>query len=256
MFIDNLALTEALLLFSAAVLTYMGVSAWWGMRKNEPDRVRSALRGGAIPLGGVGFAGVTLGLWSEMVWPYPSAMGGYNILFNDITVVFGLVMLSFAAAAYLHLRLQYVGIFAFMAGAVVVLYGWTAYGYHYTKEPFDFLLLYLGFGVSGMAALPATVVVDYYLDTVSKSPTLWHSPVTVGSRRRALGFRAVQKLGIATAVANGPTEGESTELAYRMPLYLHLVLLAFPVFMALAGFAAWWFLGTTIPGHLTPGQTP
>ena len=254
MFIDNLALTEALLLFAAAILTYTGLVAWWGMRNNDPERVRSALRGGAVPTGAVGFAAVTLGLWSEMVWPYPSTMGGYNILFNDITLVFGIVMLSFAVSAYLHLKLQYVGVFAFMAGAVTLLYGWTGYGFAYTKEPFDFLLLYAGFGVSGIAALPATMVVDYYLSTVSTSPTLWRSSSRSSFGRRSIGVRAVQRLGIGSGAT---TEGsDASSLRYRMPIYLNLIVLAFPVFMTLAGIAAWWFLGTTIPGHLTPGKTP
>ncbi|MGP8077857.1 MAG: DUF981 family protein [Thermoplasmata archaeon] len=254
MFIDNLALTEAFLLFAAAVLTYMGITAWWAMRKNNPEGVRAALRGAAIPVAGVGFSAIILGLWSEMVWPYPSFMGGYNILFNDITVLFGMVMVSFGIAAYLNLRLQYIGVFAFMAGAVTILYGWTAYGFGYTKEPLDFLLLYLGFGVSGMMALPSTILVDYYLSTASKSETAWRSTLpTFESRRRFFGTRAVQNFGSTSGAA--PAAGSPT-LRFRMPVALQLLVLAFPVFMALAGFAAWWFLGTTIPGHLTPGATP
>jgi putative membrane protein len=254
MFIDNLALTEGLLLFAAAVLSYMGVTAWWAMRKNNPEGVRAALRGGAIPVGAVGLAAVVLGLWSEMVWPYPSFMGGYNILFNDMTVLFGMVMVSFAFAAYLNMRLQYIGVFAFMAGAVTILYGWTGYGYNYTKEPFDFLLLYLGFGVAGIMALPSTVLVDYYLSTASKSETSWRSPVAAYSpRRRFFGTRAVQNFG-TTSGAPAPTGAAPTR--FRMPYYFQLTVLAFPVFMALAGIAAWYFLGTTVPGHLTPGSTP
>jgi uncharacterized membrane protein len=254
MFIDNLALTETFLLFAAAVLTYTGLSAWYGIYKNNPDYVKNAVRGGAIPVGGVGVAAVILGLWSEMVWPYPSAMGGYNILFNDMTLIFGVVMVSFAAAAYLHLRLQYVGLLAFMAGSVTILYGWTAYGFQYTKEPFDFLLLYLGFGAAGMAALPATVVVDYYLGVVAKSPTAWRTTVTETSARRSLGTRAAARLGFGgSAASTAPAVGD---LRYRVPIYLNVLVMAFPLFMALAAIAAWWFLGTTIPGHLTPGQTP
>jgi uncharacterized membrane protein len=251
MFIDNLALTEAFLLFAAAVLTWTGVASWWWIRKNEPEKVRTAIRGGAIPVGSVGVAAMILGLWSEMVWPYPAAMGGYNILFNDMTLLFGMVMVTFAVSAYLGLQLHYVGVFAFTAGAVVILYGWTAYGMNYTKEPFDFLLLYLGFGVAGVFALPATAVLDYYLGTVSKSDSLWRSDTASSFGRRALGVRAVQK--IAGEASPEPTVAA---LKYRMPIYVNLIVLAFPLFMALAGIAAWWFLGTTVPGHLTPGQTP
>jgi putative membrane protein len=255
MFIDNLALTEAFLLFAAAVLTYASVLAWWGIRKNNPESVKAAIRGSAVPVGGIGMAAVILGLWSEMTWPYPAMMGGYNILFNDMTLIFGIVMVTFGVAAYLQLRLQYVGVLAFMAGAVTILYGWTAYGFNYTKEPFDFLLLYTGFGVAGIFALPATTLVDYYLHSVTKSETLWRSATPVGAPGRALGAtRAVQKLGVAPAGAAETTE--PTILRFRIPVYFELIILAFPVFMALAGLAAWWFLGTTIPGHLTPGATP
>jgi len=255
MFIDNLALTEALLLFAAAVLTYTGIVAWWGMRKNNPETVKHAIRGSAVPVGGIGLSAVVLGLWSEMVWPYPAAMGGYNILFDDITLIFGIVMVTFGVAAYLQLRLQYVGILAFMAGAVTILYGWTAYGMNYTKEPFDFLLLYLGFGVAGVFALPATTLVDYYLHNVAKSDTLWRTASPLATKGRALGAtRAVQGLGVPATGTPEPTEPAT--LRFRLPVYFELIILAFPVFMALAGLAAWWFLGTTIPGHLTPGKTP
>lgn len=252
MFIDNLALTEAMLAFAAAVLAYMGVTTWWAMHKNNAAGVQAALQGGAIPLGAVGGGATILGLWSEMVWPFPSTMGGYNILFNDVSLIFGLVLVAFAVSAYLKLRLQYVGVLAFMAGAAVVFYGYTGYGFAYTKEPFDFLLLYLGFGVSGMAALPATVIVDYYLGTVANSETAWRSAAPSAFGLRALGARGVLRLGRSKTTA--PTE--SGTLHYRMPVLLHLLLLAFPIFMILAGIAAWWFFGTTIPGHLTPGKTP
>jgi uncharacterized membrane protein len=259
MFIDNLAFTEALLVFAAAVLSYAGLAVWWTMRKNDPERVRGALRGLALPVGIVGFTALVLGFWEEMVWPYPASMGGYNILFNDMTLLFGVVLLSLAAVAYLGLRLQYVGIFAFVAGAIVMFYGWTGYHYGYTKDPLDTLLLYGAFGLSGVLALPATIVADYYLNTVSKSESAWRSTAPNPTRRGALGVRAAQSIGLA---AVGTTNTESTgvstmtSLRYRMPIYVQIIVLAFPVILALAGIAAWWYLGTTLPGHLTPGATP
>ncbi len=263
MFIDNLALTEALLLFAAAVLTYVGVTTWWAIHKNRPESVRSHLKGAAMPLAAVGVASVVLGLWSEMAWPYPVTpvsaghidMAHYNILFNDITLVFGMVMIAFAASAYFGLRLQYVGIFAFIAGAVTILYGWTGYVDGYTSEPFEFFLLYAGFGMSGVLALPATVVTDYYLGTVTSDPKAWRAVPSTVPRRARFGTRAAQGLGVAarSSVGSDGTEG-AVPLRYRVPFGLHLVMLAFPVFMFLAGFAAWWFLGTTVPGHLNPAK--
>lgn len=253
MFIDDLALVQVLILFAAAILTYTGISVYWAMRKNDSARVKAALQGSAVPVGAVGVSSVVLGLWSEMVWPYPASMGGYNILFNDIILVFGVVMVAYAASAYLNLRMQYVGVLAFMAGAVTILYGWTGYGFNYTKEPFDFFLLYAGFGVAGIAALPATLSVDYYLGTVVTSPTAWRATTPSAFRGRPFGARAVQGLGKGQSE---PEVSSTSSLAYRMPGYLQLLVLAFPLFMALAALAAWWFLGTTIPGHLTPGKTP
>jgi uncharacterized membrane protein len=255
MFIDNLALTEALILFAGAILTYTAVMAWWAMRKNSLEGVKSALKGSALPLAAVGFAAVILGLWEEMVWPYPAAMGGYNILFNDVTLMFGMVVVAFAFSAYLNLKLQYVGLLAFLVGAVTAFYGWTAYGYNYTKEPFDFLLLYAGFSAAGIFAFPATIVLDYYTSTVATSETIWRSSSSaLPFRGRPSGVRAVQKLGLDGG--SGSEASTSAEKVYRMPFYVHFLVLAFPLFMALAAIAAWWFLGTTIPGHLTPGQTP
>jgi uncharacterized membrane protein len=254
MFIDNLALTEGLLLFAAAVLTYLGVSVWWAMRTNQPDKVHAALKGGALPIGAIGFTGLVLGFWEEMVWPYPASMGGYNILFNDMTVLFGVVMLSFAVVAYIGLRLQYVGVFAFMAGAIVFFYGWTGYGFHYTKDPFDTLLLYGSFGLAGVVCLPATIVVDYYVGTVAKSSTAWRTSSPSFFGRRAMGARAATRVGLSPTAE--PSGASTTSLRFGMPIALQLLVWVFPIVMALAGIAAWYYLGVTLPGHLTPGSTP
>lgn len=251
MFIDNLALTEVMLAFAAVVLAYMGVTTWWAIRKNNPAGVRAALQGGAVPLGGIGVASTVLALWSEMVWPYPAVMGGYNILFNDVSLLFGLVLVAFALTAYLKLHLQYVGLFALVAGAATVFYGWTGFGFNYTKEPFDFLLLYLGFGVAGILTFPAAVIVDYYLDHISGSETTWRTSAAPTLGLRPMGVRGSLRLGRSAG-----TDGSAGTLRYQVPRLVTLVLLAFPVFMALAGIAAWWFFGTTLPGHLTPGKTP
>jgi uncharacterized membrane protein len=256
MFIDNLALTEGLLLLAAALLTMTGVSVWWAMRKNDPAKVRGALRGGALPIGAVGLTAIVLGFYEEMVWPYPAALGGYNILFNDITLLFGVVLVALAASAYIGLELRYIGVFAFIAGAITLFYGWTAYGFHYTKDPFDTLLLYGGFGVAGILSLPATIVADYYLGTVAKSDTAWRSTEPSAFRRGILGTRAAQKIAPTNSPTENAIEVETTPLRYRMPSYVQVLVLAFPVIMALAGIAAWWYLGVTLPGHLTPGATP
>ena len=58
--------------------------------------------------------------------------------------------------------------------------------------------------------------------------------------------------------SKGAVEEADTDLPlrFRVPTFVHLLMLAVPVFMALAALAAFWFFGTTLPGHLTPGMTP
>jgi hypothetical protein len=138
-----------------------------------------------------------------------------------------------------------------------MFYGWTGYGYSYTREPFDFLLLYLAFGAAGISALPATITLDYYLGTVAGSEDRWRSALrSPRARRIAMDARAVQNLGVR-GTGDGTSPSSSVfPLRFRVPMALNFLILAFPVFMALAGFAALWFLQTTLPGHLTPGATP
>ncbi len=253
-FIDNLALVEVLLLLGAAVLAYGGVLSWWAIRANRPKSLRSVLRGVAVPVGALGAVTTVLALWGEMSWPFPSSMAGYNILFFDTLLLFGLVLLAYAVSAYLGARLQYVGLFALVAGAVTAFYGWTGYTATpaFTKDPFDTLLLYLGFGAAGVFAFPATLIVDYYL---SASETL-RAPFSSARRVAAVGLRRFGTRG-AQPVIPGSVVGGSADPApapaYHLPVWAQSLLLLFPVFMALAAIAALWYFGVTLPGHLGGG---
>lgn len=253
-FIDNLALVQVLLLLGAAILAYGGVLSWWAIRTNRPKTLRSVLRGVAVPVGALGAVTTVLALWGEMTWPFPASMAGYNILFFDTLLLFGLVLLAYAVSAYLGARLQYVGLFALVAGSVTAFYGWIGYTATpaFTKEPFDTLLLYLGFGAAGVFSFPATLIVDYYL---SASEAL-RAPFTTTRRVVALGLRRLGSRG-AQPVVPGSVVAGSSETApvpeYRFPIWTQSVLLLFPVFMALAGIAALWYFGVTLPGHLGGG---
>ena len=198
-----------------------------------------------------------LALWGEMVWPFTTGMQGYNIFFFDVLILFGIVLLSYSASAYFGARMRYVGLLALVAGGVTMFYGWTGYTAHpaFTKDPFDTLLLYLGFGAAGVFAFPATVIMDYYLGAVDSL----HAPFGSASRagdsfRRKLGVRGAQPI-IPFRPPRSPRRprrrptGPSTtsRSGYRRSCS------SSPVFMALAGIAALWYFGVTLPGHLGAG---
>jgi len=263
-FLDDLGLIEVILLLAAAVLAYGGVMAWWAIRTNDPKGLRGVLRGMAVPLGALGVTTTVLALWGEMTWPFLSSdgMGGYNIFFFDVLFLMGLVLLAYAISAYLSLRLQFAGLFAFIAGGVTLFYGWTGYTATpaFTKDPFDTLLLYAGFGLAGILSLPATVIVDYYLARVDALRAPWSvTHVVAAPRPRAMGARAAQPVVAARAgTPSPPAEAPVTVVRYRVPLWVQSLMLVFPVMMALAGIAALWYFGVTLPGHLGngPGSAP
>jgi putative membrane protein len=259
-FIDDLALIEVLLLLAAAVLAYGGVMAWWAIRTNDPKGLRNVLHGMAIPLGGVGLSLTGLALWGEMTWPFPGAdnLAGYNIFFFDPMLLFGIVLVSYAAAAYLSLRMQYVGLLALIAGAVTMFYGWTGYTATaaFTKDPLDTLLLYFAFGAAGIFAFPATIVMDYFVRSTDKAEVPWVfsiRPLGAG-RSRGLGVRGVQPI----APSGSPSAEAATETTYHVPIWAQGLLLLFPIFATLAAIAALWYFGVTLPGHLGagPGAAP
>lgn len=252
-FIDNLALVEVLLLLGAVVFAYGGVLSWWAIRNNDPKGLKATLHGMAVPLGGLGVVTTILALWGEMTWPFPATMAGYNIFFFDAMILFGLVLLAYAVSAFLGAKMQYVGIFALVAGGVTAFYGYTGYTASpaFTKDPFDTLLLYTGFAAAGIFAFPATVIIDYYLSATEalKAPfTSMRSVATSGLRR--FGIRGAQP------VVPGAADPQSTPTkvsSYHVPYWVQTVLLLFPLFSGLAAIAAFWYFGVTLPGHLGAG---
>jgi len=257
-FIDDLALVEVLLLLAAATLAYGGFMSWWAIRTNDQKGLRNVLHGMAIPLAGVGVAITGLALWGEMTWPFLASdgMAGYNIFFFDPLLLFGLVLMAYATSAYLTVRMQYVGLFALIAGAVTIFYGYTGYTASpaFTLDPLDTLLLYVAFGAAGIFAFPATIVMDYYCWASDKMRLPWVStPVKVSAERaRPMGVRGAQPIAPAPdTTADVP----STATRFHVPIWAQGLLLLFPVIATLASIAALWYFGITLPGHLGHGPS-
>ncbi len=248
-FVDFLAFVEVTLLIGAALLGYVGVLAYLSMRKNDPTGVKNVLKGAAIPVGSVGLIATTLGVWGEMAWPLP---GSYNILFFDTYVLFGAAFLVLGISMAFSLKLQYTGFFSLLSGGVVIAYGWNGYAAGMTKDPFDTLLLYAGFGLAAIMAFPATIIVDHFLSHANPTSNVFGTPTSLA--RRAPAFRASARAA-QPVVPTGGSETSSTEsdippIKFRLPLYFPITVIAFVVVVGLAAIAALWYLDLTLPAHL------
>jgi uncharacterized membrane protein len=254
-FMDDLALVEVLIGFVAVLLCYVGLLSWWYIRSNNAKQLKETLRASSIPIGVVGAVTLSLGLWTEMTWPYGlTFLGGYNIFFGDAMVLFGLVTVAFAAAAYMGHHLHMVGLLAAVAGVVLAFYGWTGYTAAkggFTKDPLDTFLMYGAFGLAAAFAFPATIIMDYYLAAVAAGRSIWQTTLTPARS----GFRAINAVRATGSIAGVPdsTSSEGGELHYRAPLIVQTLMLVFPVLWALAAVAAFWYFDTTLPGHLGGG---
>ncbi|HYA10965.1 MAG TPA: DUF981 family protein [Thermoplasmata archaeon] len=252
-FIDFLAFQEVLLLLAAVMVCYVGVTVAFAMRRNDPAGVKSALRSGAIPLGSVGAIATVLAVWAEINWPFPAIpntnMASYNVFFTDVYLLFGLTLVVLAVTMAASQKLQFAGLFGLVAGGVTISYGYAGYGFGMTKDPLETFLLYGAFGLSGVLAFPATLIVDHFQTHpesslfVSKAPLARRRPSFLGASR------AVQPVVPAgTSGAEDPTPGVIGR--FHVPIYFNAALIAFIVMMALAGIAALLYLNTTLPGHL------
>jgi len=244
-FIDDLGFIVALILAGAAVLTIASIRAFWHILRNDPARVRATIKSSAVPAGIIGFAALALGLWIEFTWPFPvsAGLGSYNIFFGDVVSLFGMVMLVYALVGYYGLKLEYAGVFGFVAGTITAWYGYWGYTtltmsgtFGLTKDPLDTFLMYGAFALAGVFSLPATLVVDYYLEHPGPS-----------FPKFSLNMRPVPE----GAGGNAPAGEASSPSRYQVPLWVYLVTVWFPIFMFLAALAAWFYIGDILPGHLT-----
>lgn len=239
-FVDDLGLIVALILAAAALFTYTALRGFWMIYRNDAKGLRSILKASAAPVGAIGLAGFLLGLYIEVAWPFllSDGLGNYNIFFGDVLMFFSLVTLAYAVVAYLGLKLEYAGIFALIGGIITAWYGYWGYTtltssgtFGLTKDPLETFLLYLAFAAAGFFAYPASLAVDWYLD--HPGPTF--TPFSFSRR-------PVTEAGDTPAPAAG---------AYRVPMSFYLVTVWFPIFVFLAFVAAWFYMGSILPGHLT-----
>ncbi len=157
-FVDDLTLILDLLVLVSAAVFYTAMFTWWHARKNDSARAQAHLKEGAGVLGLIGGILGAISLWGEMAWPLP---GPYNIYFFDPLLMLALVLVGFAIAVWRRLPTHFVGMLSLVIGAGVAYYGARAYLLGLTQDPFETLLLYLGFGAVGILAFPATLYVDW-----------------------------------------------------------------------------------------------
>jgi uncharacterized membrane protein len=254
-FIDFLAFQEGLLLIAAVMVGFVGVNVWWAMLRNDHAGVTSALRSGAIPVGAVGFIATALAVWAEETWPFPSIpgtrMASYNVFFTDVYLLFGLTLVVLAITMALRLKLAYAGLFALVAGAITMGYGWNGYILGLTKEPLETLLMYLAFGGVGVFAFPATVMTDHFLAHPDGTAFAFRLSFAAPRSRPSIqsASRAVQPVvpGIAPE-SSDPTP--TLRAKFRLPVYVTAYSWVFLGIVALAAYAAFAYLLATLPGHL------
>jgi uncharacterized membrane protein len=241
-FIDDLGLVVALILAGAAVMTYTSIRAFWHILRNDPTRVRAGIKASSIPAGLIGTVALAIGIFIEYTWPFLASdgLGSYDIFFGDVICLFAMVMLVYAIVAYFGLKLEYAGLFAFVAGVITAWYGYWGYKtlvspgvFGLTKDPLETFLLYGAYAAAGVFALPAALVVDWWLEhpgTKFPKLTLRMKPISEDAE------------GDPGAV---PDKG-----GYRVPAWVYLLAVWFPIFMLLASIAAWFYIGDILPAHL------
>ena len=249
-FVDILAFEQATLLIAAVVLVYVGIIGLLAIRRNDPSGLKSVLRGGAVPLASVGAIATALGVWGEMAWPYPTGLTVYNIFFTDVYLLFGITLVVVAISMALSLKLQFADLFAAVAGAVTIGYGWNGYQLGLTKDPLETFLLYGSFGLAALVAFPATVLVDHYLTHADGTKAVFGTGVSLAFRTPSI--QASTRAAGPVVPSVGVSSAESTDfpLRFRLPYYVPIIVLVFVVAMSLAAFAAFGYLNSTVPGHL------
>ncbi len=99
-----------------------------------------------------GFIALVTGLRTIFDWPLP---GSYNILFGDLTVLFGALFFMAGLALVFGWDLITIGIFAFFTGAVAILLGVRILDLNITRAPLVSAAGYILTGITAMLSLPA-----------------------------------------------------------------------------------------------------
>ncbi len=206
-FVDDLGLELFILAFVGFILDYAAITLVMAYRKGENKEFMDRLRALSVPLGILGFFIFIMGIAGELVWPLPNFGGlGYDILFFDAFTLLGVILMSIAVAVNFNRKLEYTGMLSFMFGLTVIFYGITAYNLKMTKEPLAMLLLYAGFGISGILALPASIAVDKAIVSpkVGKSWLYWTYSFILFMALSALAAVAIAAPAIASHLASAP----------------------------------------------------
>ena len=136
MFIDFLTLM--LVNMAAALVIHALFMGKW-IDKDPKKAIPGFLLTGAIAL--------ITGFRMVFTWPLP---GAYNIMYGEMTVLFGGFLFMAGLAVAFGWNLLTIGIYAFFAGAVAVLLGVRILNLNLTSEP---LAAAGGFAITGATAL-------------------------------------------------------------------------------------------------------
>lgn len=160
-FIDDLALWLFLLPLVSITLIYQIAVIYRKAKNGEFERIKETMKESMVPIGLLGLLIFIFGLWGEFTWTLP---GSYNILFDDLFTLLGLLLLMYSISICIESKLQYTGILAFFSGLITIYYGIEGYILGMTNSPIGLLLLYLFYGIAGIFSYPLTLAIDYMIE--------------------------------------------------------------------------------------------
>lgn len=195
-FIDILAMQLFVLGFSGLILAYMTIKTVW-CSKDGKDGWR-VMQSGKIPLALLGIVVLVTSLFGQFAWPLP---GSYNILFYDVYLMFGVFLIGAAWIIHSKLRLEYLGFFALLIGAMTVFYGYSGYKLGMTSSPIALLGLYTLFGVAGILGYPVTLMFDRMQDK-KKSGLGWILVFALFALALVLGSLLAVYIGVSAVPAH------------------------------------------------------
>ncbi|MBM7559236.1 DUF981 family protein [Marinitoga litoralis] len=137
MFIDYLTLFMADIVAGIGLLLYFLI---YGLEKDDISPYAPAFFG-------VGLLGLLAGIHMVYTWPLP---GVHNIVFGEPMVLFGIVFIAAAFAAYKNYDLMPVTIVAAFAGIYAIILSYAIFKYGITKHPNISALSYFGAGLTGL----------------------------------------------------------------------------------------------------------
>lgn len=230
-FVDNLGLELVTLPIVGFLIIHIFARAYMAGRKGNYNAIREVLKEGSVSLGFIGAFISILSFWGEITWTLPS---GYNILFNDTYLLMGLLLIVFSASVLMNKGATTSGFLSLLSGLFTIYYGVNGYMLGMTREPLALLLIYAFWGLAGIAALPATRV----LDALTSSARTFEQqiPTRTGT--------------VVPASVQMPREPSRTSAGGWLVRHPLLVMSVFWIFLALAALISMYVALNTIPAHL------